>query len=105
MSIIESGTTKTDKYDPVAFLAALYQHLNVSTDAELSRALGLSHPTISRIRAGEKVLTSFTLLQIHEATDISIRELRNMMGDTSPDYWDGAPVPRKRSLGRVVSRS
>jgi len=96
-----SHTTST--YDPARLLDGLSARLGLASDGQLSRELGVSPSLICRIRQGKHV-TSNTLLLMHEASGISIRELRNMMGDTSPGYWTGVPAEKKRALGRAMPR-
>lgn len=69
-------------YAPERFIDSLIRQLGVRSYAALSRAVGLSPSVISKIRNRRLIISSKILVQVHEATDIPIRELRRMMGDT-----------------------
>ena len=69
------------RYDPDQLLATLIGKLNLKNDAALSRALEVSPPVISKIRHRRLPVTASLLIRMHEVTDLSIRELRELMGD------------------------
>ena len=68
-------------YDTNRLLDTLSDRLGTKNDAALSRVLGFAPPVISRLRHG-RIPGPVFLLRAHEATDISIRDLRALMGDT-----------------------
>jgi hypothetical protein len=70
-----------DGYDPNRLLDALIQKLNLKNDAALSRALEVRPPVISKIRHRTLPVGASLLIRMHEVTDLSIRELRELMGD------------------------
>ena len=55
--------------------------LNLKNDAALSRALEVRPPVISKIRHRTLPVGASLLIRMHEVTDLSIRELRELMGD------------------------
>lgn len=63
-------------------LDLLIQKLRLKNDCQLSRELLVSHSVISRLRVGNLAITALVLLRMHEVSDISIRDLRMLMGDT-----------------------
>ncbi|MDP3844035.1 MAG: hypothetical protein Q8Q81_15955 [Oxalobacteraceae bacterium] len=67
--------------DPNHLLDALLQKLNLKNDAALSRVLGVSHPMISKIRHRKLPVGASLLIRMHEVSDLSIKELRDLMGD------------------------
>lgn len=67
--------------DPNHLLDALLQKLNLKNDAALSRMLGVSHPAISKIRHRKLPVGASLLIRMHEVSDLSIKELRDLMGD------------------------
>lgn len=69
------------KYDPDRLLEALIERMNLKNDAALSRALAVSPPVISKIRHRRLPVTGSLLVRMHEVTDLSIQELRQLMGD------------------------
>lgn len=71
----------TIKYDPNHLLDTIIEHLELRNDAALSRVLGVEAPMISKIRHRRVPVGASFLIRIHEVTDISILELRALMGD------------------------
>lgn len=68
-------------YDPNRLLDALIERLNLKNDAALSRALDVAPPVISKIRHARLPVGASMLIRMHEETGLSIRELRDLMGD------------------------
>lgn len=73
--------TNEKKYDPDHLLASLIGRLQVKNDAALSRALEVSPPVISKIRHRRLPVTGSLLIRMHEVTNLSIGELRELLGD------------------------
>jgi len=76
-------------YTPNHMLDTLMVKLSVKSDAALARALGVPASTISKVRHRQMAVNSSLLLAAHEVTEMSIRELRNLLGDTETRYWLG----------------
>jgi hypothetical protein len=74
------------KYDPDNLLASLIGRLNVKNDAALSRALEVAPPVISKIRHRRIPVGASLLIRMHEVTDLSIKDLRLLMGDRRNKY-------------------
>ncbi|MCL1887057.1 MAG: helix-turn-helix domain-containing protein [Betaproteobacteria bacterium] len=74
-------------YDPNPLLDMLILRQNLKTDAELARILEINPSVISKIRHAKTRVSASLLLEIHEMTNLSIRELRNIMGDTKNKYF------------------
>lgn len=70
------------RYNPEKFLDGLIARLGVHSSSALARVVGLSPSVISKVRHHRLTISGEILLKIHESTDIPIRELRRMMGDT-----------------------
>lgn len=68
-------------YDPNRLLDALIERLNLKNDAALSRLLSVAPPVISKIRHARLPVGASMLIRMHEETGLSIRELRDLMGD------------------------
>jgi plasmid maintenance system antidote protein VapI len=68
-------------YDPNNLLDHLINKLNLKHDAALSRALEVSPPVISKIRHSRIPIGASLLLRMHETTGMTVKELRNLMGD------------------------
>lgn len=68
-------------YDPDKLLSTLKQRLNLRNDTELSKALHISVALIVQIREGRRPVAGAILMVMHEASQLSIAELRALMGD------------------------
>lgn len=83
------STIATDgvlEYDPNKLLDTLIGNLNLKNDAALSRALEVSPPIISKIRHFKLPVGASMLIRMHEVSDMSIRDLRDLMGDRRDKY-------------------
>lgn len=68
-------------YNPDNLLASIIGKLNLKNDAALSRALEVAPPVISKIRHRRLPVGASLLIRMHEVTELSIQELRSLMGD------------------------
>ena len=68
-------------YNPNRLIDTLIARMNVKNDASLAREIGVPREVISKVRHGTRPIGSSLLLKMHEASDISIAELRQLMGD------------------------
>lgn len=68
-------------YDPNQLLNTLIARLGLTSDGALSRKLKVARDVIGDIRCGRLQVCGSMLLWMHEATGISIAELRSLMGD------------------------
>jgi hypothetical protein len=68
-------------YNPDNLLDTLIKHLQIKNDAALSRVLEVAPPVISKIRHRRLPVGASLLIRMHEVTGMSIKELRNLMGD------------------------
>lgn len=73
-------------YDPNRLLDTLLEKMSLKNDAALSRALEVAPPVISKIRHRRLPVGASLLIRMHEYTGISIRELRDLMGDRRTKY-------------------
>ena len=62
-------------------LDTLIENLRLKNDAALSRALEVAPPVISKIRHHRLPVGASLLIRMHEVSDLSIRDLRYLMGD------------------------
>ncbi|MDB5840376.1 MAG: hypothetical protein JWQ23_2328 [Herminiimonas sp.] len=74
-------TSDQIQYDPDNLLGSLIGKLNLKNDAALSRALEVAPPVISKIRHRRLPVGASLLIRMHEVTDLSIKDLRLLMGD------------------------
>ena len=85
---IEDSSRLADQvaYDPNNLLDSLIEKLHLKNDAALSRALEVAPPVISKIRHRALPVGASLLIRMHEVTQMSIRELRALMGDRRKNY-------------------
>lgn len=74
------------QYDPNKLLDNVIQRLNLKNDASLSRLLEVAPPVISKIRHNRLPVGASLLVRIHEVTGLSIKELREILGDNRQKY-------------------
>jgi hypothetical protein len=68
-------------YDPNHLLDALLDKIQLKNDAALSRLLEVAPPVLSKIRHRKLPVGASILIRMHEVSDLSIKELRHLMGD------------------------
>src|SRR3569623_1408918 len=68
-------------YDPNNLLDTLIEKLHLKNDAALSCALEVAPPVFSIIRLRRLPVGASLLIRMHEVSELSIKELRNLMGD------------------------
>src|SRR5476651_1331843 len=73
-------------YNPNRLLDTLIENLRLKNDAALSRALEVAPPVISKIRHHRLPVGASLLIRMHEVSDLSIRDLRYLMGDRRTKY-------------------
>ena len=68
--------------DPVnRLLDKLLSDHRLTSDAALSRLIGISSAVISRLRHGVYGLSAAQIIRIHEATGLSIREIKKILAE------------------------
>lgn len=77
----DEKSTEAVHYDPDNLLGSIIGKLNLKNDAALSRALEVAPPVISKIRHRRLPVGASLLIRMHEVTDLSIKDLRMLMGD------------------------
>jgi hypothetical protein len=86
-----------ESYNPNHLLDILIERLNLKNDAALSRALEVAPPVISKIRHRRLPVGASMLIRMHEVSSLSVRELRDLMGDRRTKYRlsdaQGKPKP------------
>lgn len=68
-------------YSPSALLDALLRHLQLDDDHALSRRLKVTRDVVANLRRGSLPVGASMLLWMHEASGISVDELRRLLGD------------------------
>ena len=80
-NILGIPSSEEFQYDPNNLLDTLIKTLGIKNDAALSRALEVAPPVISKIRHKILPVGPSLLIRMHEESGLSIREIRNLMGD------------------------
>ena len=93
-------------YDPNKLLDGLIERLNLKNDAALCRALDVGPPLISKIRHRRLSVGAALLIQMHDISSLSIKELRLLMGDRRNNYRfnEKHAIPGKASAARARSQ-
>lgn len=85
-------------YDPNNLLDALIEKLSLKNDAALSRQLEVAPPVISKIRHRRLPVGASLLIRMHEISDISIKDLRILMGDRRDKFRISDKQLKSRAL-------
>jgi hypothetical protein len=83
------------RYDPNRLVDALREHLGLENDAELARKLRVRPPTLSKVRNRRVAVSPALLIAMHEASGLTIRDLRWLMGDRREFF---APLIEEESV-------
>jgi hypothetical protein len=84
------------EYNPNRLLDSLIERFHLKNDAALSRALEVTPPVISKIRHNKLPIGASLLIRMHEFSEMSIAELRTLMGDRREQYRISDKNPDKR---------
>ncbi len=77
-------TTDPTIYNPNYLLDELIARLELKNDAALARMLEVAPPVISKIRHHTLPIGATILIRMHEVSDFSIRELKEMLAHKEP---------------------
>lgn len=101
--------TSQESYNPNHLLDVLIERLNLKNDAALCRALEVAPPVISKIRHRSLPVGASMLIRMHEVSQMSVRELRDLMGDRRTKYRlsnvQGKPKPAASASGASSAAS
>ncbi|MEC4722074.1 hypothetical protein RY831_23170 [Noviherbaspirillum sp. CPCC 100848] len=78
---MEENANNDRVYDPNRLLDRVRETLKLSNDAALARTLQILPPVLSKIRHRRTPVSASLLIRIHEETNLSIAELRALLGD------------------------
>ena len=91
-----------ESYNPNHLLDVLQGNLHLKNDAALSRRLEVAPPVLSKIRHRRLPVGASLLIRMHEVTGLSIRDLRDLMGDRRTKYRlsdaQGRPKPQENAV-------
>ena len=82
----EHPLTSQPGYDPDRLLDAMLEKLQLKNDAALSRALEVAPPVISKVRHRRLPVGASLLIRMHEVSDLSVSQLRELLGDRRQKY-------------------
>jgi hypothetical protein len=69
------------EYNPDNLLDALLKKMELKNDAALARLLEVAPPVLSKIRHRRLPVGASILIRMHEVSDLSVGELRALLGD------------------------
>jgi hypothetical protein len=93
------------EYDPNNLLDSLIQRMSLKNDAALSRSLEVAPPVISKIRHRKLPVGASLLIRMHEVSDLSIKELRLLMGDRREKFRMSPEHFKPKSAGSDAAGS
>jgi plasmid maintenance system antidote protein VapI len=95
-----------ESYNPNHLLDILLGKMQLKNDAALSRMLEVAPPVISKIRHHRLPVGASLLIRMHEVTGMSIRDLRDLMGDRRTKYRlsdaQGRPKPEEKAAQQAA---
>jgi hypothetical protein len=96
-----------ESYNPNHLLDILLGKMQLKNDAALSRMLEVAPPVISKIRHHRLPVGASLLIRMHEVTGMSIRDLRDLMGDRRTKYRlsdaQGRPKPEEKAAAAAAT--
>ncbi|HTD05261.1 hypothetical protein [Undibacterium sp.] len=81
MKSLRTSVFGKTSYDPNRLLNTIKEKLQLRNDAALSKVLAVSRPLIWEIRRHTVPVGAWLLMRMHEVSQLSIEELRILMGD------------------------
>lgn len=92
--LLADGKSSQKTYNPARLLDALIERMGLKNDGALSRKLKVAGNVIRNIREGRLPVGASMLIWMHEATGISIDELRALLGDRRAKYRPAYAIAR-----------
>ena len=83
---MESTNSQVIEYDPDNLLNEIKRKLRLKNDAALARILDVAPPIVSKIRKRRLAVGGIILIRMHEVTQLSIKDLRSLMGDNRDKF-------------------
>lgn len=88
-------------YSPNHLLDSMLEKLGAKNDAALSRKLEVLPPVISKIRHHRLPVGASLLIRMHEISGMSIRDLRDLLGDRRTKYRVSDALGRLKADGKL----
>lgn len=79
-------TAPNVEYTPEKLFDEVIKQLKLRNDAQLARMLEVAPPVISKMRHKRLPVGASMIIRIHECTLLSVREIRDLMGDQRAKY-------------------
>jgi hypothetical protein len=98
-----NDTASGQTYNPNRLLDALLESMRLKNDAALSRMLEVAPPVLSKIRHHRMPVSASVLIRMHEATKMSIGDLRFLMGDRRNKYRLSDAQGRPKQDGGIAA--
>lgn len=92
-------------YDPSRLLDSLLEKLQLKNDAALCRVLSVAPPVISKIRHRRLSVGASILIRMLEVSDLSLRDLRKIMGDRREKYRVNASQFGSDTVTRNITKN
>jgi hypothetical protein len=92
------------EYNPNKLLDAMLEKLELKNDAALSRALEIAPPLISKIRHRRLPVGASMLIRMHEVSNLSVMELRELLGDRRAKFRISSAQGMQKKVLACTSR-
>lgn len=102
MKSIDSELKELASYDPSKLFDEIILRNKLKNDWALAHFINIAPPAISKIRSKSITIGASLLIKMHETTNMSIGELRALMGDTRQFFHP--PISPYRNGGRTSSQ-
>jgi hypothetical protein len=103
---MKNDVSMEQTYNPNRLLDSLLDSMQLKNDAALSRMLEVAPPVLSKIRHHRLPVSASVLMRMHEVTNMSIGDLRFLMGDRRNKYrLSDAQGKPKQSNGSTAEKS
>lgn len=91
-------------YSPARLLDALLDHWQLKRDSELARTLDVSRSFVCCLRQHKTSVGAAVLIRMHEASGLSIKELRKILGDRRRRFRGGYSIysAEDRAENRII---
>jgi len=74
------------QYNPNHMLDALIEKMGLENDAAFAQRIKLARPIVAMLREGRMSISASMMMWFHEASGISMKELRQLIGDRRLKY-------------------
>ncbi len=98
----QPSITSQIHYDPSNLLDALIVHLGLKNDAALARTLEIASSMVSKIRNHGLPVSGAMLIRMHEVSELTIGELRILMGDHGRKFRISNRIPKQKNDGSTL---